>query len=61
MLTTLAALASKYLVPALLGWITGWLSKVWHNIMLKNQAKAETAKAIDNAEKNNDTSGVFGG
>lgn len=54
----LAAVAAKVvttLVGLLVGLVGGWFGKIMH----LNMAKDETKKAIDNAENNNDTSGMF--
>jgi hypothetical protein len=57
----LLAILIKYVVPAVMSWLTGWISAKLHTEAQKNAAAKSDQGAIDNAEKNNDTSGLFNG
>jgi hypothetical protein len=48
-----------HVVTGLLSAIGGWFLKVLHTWYLEEQAKKETAKAIDDAKKADNTSGIF--
>ena len=60
MTALIAAIIAK-LVPVLIGSVTGWVSAKLHTFMLKRQASADITKAVDNAAKYDDTSGLFDG
>lgn len=59
MLATVLALLSSKLITFAVGALSGWISKVVHNWMLKSAAEADNQKAIDDASKNNSTGGLF--
>lgn len=55
------ALCAKYLVPAIMGWLAKEVQLLYADWQAKNKIQNDDSKAVNDAEKNDDTSGLFGG